>query len=503
MTHYFLRSLRRKVILFVLIALAALMSVFTVIEYRQRQADKQRQLVEISDRANQALLTNLRGEMLRSDFAGVQNLLDTSQALQDFRDIYILNPEGKVIYSAQRKNFGKTLDVQAQNCRVCHQAAAGSNSTPGSLPVNRLSFAQDGASVYSNMVSIRNDEACVQCHDPKQPVIGLMLTTLSTTALETAIARDLREDMLWQAAFILVSLLIIGLVLDGFVLRRLENLNRAIHDFGRWQVKPSIADSQPDEIGALLATFQSMADQIGTRTAENQELSEALQHQNEVRGELLKRLISAQESERTRVARELHDGLGQALTGLSLQTELLQKTVAGDPDSARMQIQHIQALIRETTECMHELILDLRPSVLDDLGLVPAVRMQAERTFSGIGLRYELDDRGLPGRLPPELETVLYRIYQEGINNIVRHARASHARLEFCSQDGVFQGKITDDGLGFEPQLPKNSVNAQHFGLVGMQERVLQVNGRIEIQSSPDAGTVISITIPISGTGHG
>lgn len=499
MTNYFLRSLRRKVILIVLIALAMLMSMVVIVENQQRQAEKQSQLVEISERANQALQTNLRSEMLRSDFEGVQNLLDTNQALQDFREIYILDPLGKVIYSAQKKNAGKTLDVQAEDCRICHPAVPETN--PGSVPASRLSVAQDGASIYSSMVSIRNEEACAKCHDPKEPVIGMILTTLATTTLEAAIARDLREDMLWQAAVILVSLLVIGLVLDWFVLRRLQNLNRAIHDFGKWQVKPSIVDSQPDEVGALLAAFQSMADQIATRTAENQELSEALKHQNEVRGELLKRLISAQESERTRVARELHDGLGQALTGLSLQTELLQKILPGDPEAARKQIQLIQALIRETTECMYELILDLRPSVLDDLGLVAAVRMQAERTFPGKGLTYALDDR-LSGRLPPELETVLYRIYQEGINNVVRHAQASHARLEFYRADGVFQGKIIDNGLGFEPQLPQNPVNTLHLGLVGMRERVSQVNGYIEIQSSPGAGTVISITIPITETNH-
>lgn len=502
MPNFFLRSLRRKVILLVLIALAGLMSIFTWIEYQQRHAEKNRQLVEISARANQALLTNLRSEMLRSDFAGMQNLLDTSQTLQDFRDIYILNTQGKVIYSARQKDVGLTLDVQGRDCRVCHQPGAAPASGAGSIPASSLSQAQDGVAIYSSMVPIRNDAACKSCHDPEQPVIGLMLTNLSTVTLENAIERDLRDDLLWQAAFILVSLLVVGLVLDWFVLRRLKNLDRAIHDFGRWQVTPRIIDSQSDEVGALLAAFQSMAGQIGARTAENLELSDALKRQSEARGELLKRLTSAQESERARVARELHDSLGQALTGLSLQTELLQKNLSGDPEAARRQIEYIQALIRETTDCMYELILDLRPSVLDDLGLVPAVRMQAERIFPGKGLTYDLDDSQFAGRLPPELETVLYRIYQEGINNVVRHARASHASLEFRREDGVFKGKIIDNGLGFEPQLPQNPVNSQHLGLIGMQERISQVNGHIDIQSSPGAGTVISITIPITETGH-
>ncbi len=232
---------------------------------------------------------------------------------------------------------------------------------------------------------------------------------------------------------------------------------------------------------------------------ENLELAEGLQRQSKRQRELLKGLIAAQENERQRLARELHDELGQALGGLALQLGLLQQHIGADPDRARSQLEDIQSVVTETTDRMYDLILDLRPSVLDDLGLVAAVRTYADRLLTDSGLTLELDAAQLADRLPPSLETALYRVVQEAVSNVLRHAEASHVYISLARHNSVLDCEIRDDGRGFNTATISSTASSPRgLGIMGMRERVSQCGGQMAIASQIGHGTRISIHVPLA-----
>jgi len=282
--------------------------------------------------------------------------------------------------------------------------------------------------------------------------------------------------------------------MNSLVIKRLENLARALRGFGRGHHGIRLESEGSDEIGQLGKSFNEMGQRIESEEIENQKLSDQ-------RGELLKRLITAQEDERKRVARELHDDLGQALSALSIQVQSLEKLFALDPDDAIEQLDQINDLIAETTERMYELILALRPSVLDEFGLVAALRNHAEKFLDGSGIAFGLDTSGYSGRLSPDLEIALYRVFQEALSNVRRHAQAEHVKITLQLSDGVFMAKIEDDGKGFDLQtIESNEDDRRGLGMLSIKERMAQYCGQVEISSQPGKGTTISIRLPTTET---
>jgi signal transduction histidine kinase len=241
-----------------------------------------------------------------------------------------------------------------------------------------------------------------------------------------------------------------------------------------------------------------MVQRLHAEEAQRAALMQDLRHLASERHELLKRVITAQEEERRRVARDLHDGLGQDLAGLAFGLEVVERTGADQPEQALAQLRQLRTQIAETTNRVYDMILALRPSALDDLGLAPALRVQAERTLKDAGVQFEVDADGLARRLPPEIETALFRTFQEALHNIARHAGASHVRLSLTARDGEFEGEIVDDGCGFDSEtIRPNGHSGRGLGLLGMQERVAQCGGTLEIVSRPGAGTRLRIKFPL------
>jgi signal transduction histidine kinase len=234
--------------------------------------------------------------------------------------------------------------------------------------------------------------------------------------------------------------------------------------------------------------------------AENRALSEHLYKQSQERGELLNHLITAQEDERKRVARELHDDLGQSLGALALQIEAVEKLIEKDSESAINQLNLTRDLIKETTDRMYDLILALRPSTLDDLGLISALQSHAERCLEGSDIAFELNTDGLTGRLEPEMETTLYRIYQEALTNVRRHSGAKKVSITITMVDGYLESEIRDDGTGFDlSRFESNREGSHGWGLLGIKERVSQMGGELEITALPGRGTIIRMRFPITG----
>lgn len=226
---------------------------------------------------------------------------------------------------------------------------------------------------------------------------------------------------------------------------------------------------------------------IGQDITERKRAQELLQN-------LSQRLIETQEAERRRLARELHDELGQMLTAIKLNLQALQNPAGSSP-----QLEESIGIVDSAIQQVRALSLDLRPAQLDDLGLVSALRWHLDREARRAGLSTEFVADLPDARLAPELETACFRIAQEALTNVVRHARARRVWVELKQLDAELRLAIRDDGIGFNVSAVQTpQVSDQNLGLHGMQERALIVGGRMEVKSSPGGGTEVEARFPLT-----
>jgi len=219
-----------------------------------------------------------------------------------------------------------------------------------------------------------------------------------------------------------------------------------------------------------------------------------------MRDRLLKELITAQEEERKRIARELHDETSQALTALAVGLETTIKAPTKNAEQMTERLGSFKVLTGEVLGEIQRIILDLRPAILDDLGLVQAIDWYAESRLKSQGIRIGLETVGEEGRLASEVETTVFRIAQEAITNIARHAGAENVSIELEFTDSAFILNIEDDGYGFDPQkvMAREKGNTS-FGLLGMRERAHLFGGTLSVQSQVKQGTRITVEIPLEG----
>lgn len=212
---------------------------------------------------------------------------------------------------------------------------------------------------------------------------------------------------------------------------------------------------------------------------------------------LLRKIIKAQEDERKRIAREIHDHIGQQMTGLQLKLQYLEEQYKKDSKFTN-QIAELKSITKQIDSDVDFLAWELRPSVLDDVGLTAAMKKFVEEWSTQFKIPAEFEQIGLDGQqLLPEIEINLYRIGQEALNNTCKYAKASNASVLLERRDGTVSLIIEDDGIGFEPS--KKAVltgNDRGMGLLGMKERAELVGGTIEIESSVGNGTTIYVRVP-------
>jgi signal transduction histidine kinase len=205
----------------------------------------------------------------------------------------------------------------------------------------------------------------------------------------------------------------------------------------------------------------------------------------------LRRVVAAQELERQRLARELHDETGQALTSILLGLRSIEE--AGDPDELRGAVAEVRDLVRSTLQDVRQLAVDLRPKALDDFGLVAALERLTQSFHEQTGISIDLQTT-VGERLPAEVETALYRIVQEALTNIVKHARAGTVSVVLMRKETAAAVVVEDDGVGFEP----GRVREDGLGLVGMRERVGLLGGHLTVESRPGAGTTFVAEVPLT-----
>jgi signal transduction histidine kinase len=266
---------------------------------------------------------------------------------------------------------------------------------------------------------------------------------------------------------------------------------RAAAAYRRYRGRLSITIGLTIGLGLLLAAFSirqifALEKETAARYHEISNAREALQ-------ELSARLVQAQEAERKAIARELHDEVGQSLTGVLLEMANLstlirtQKTPLLEP-----KVVEIKKLVEDSIAVVRNMALLLRPPMLDDLGLLPALQWQAREVTRRSGIRVKIAAEGLPENLPDDLKTCIYRILQEALHNVMQHAEAHTVRVSIHAEEGLIYLSIQDDGKGFP------SKGERGMGLLGMEERVSHLGGTFAVESLPGEGAIVRVILPVA-----
>lgn len=287
------------------------------------------------------------------------------------------------------------------------------------------------------------------------------------------------------------TLLALTSTIDRVNQRNLQQSNRRIAElFREFRLEMALSALIAFLLGLVLALFT-----IGRILVLEREAGEQLREVTRARLEmqnLSHRLVAAQEEERRRVARELHDEIGQALSAVLVELGRLESRLPAEPRENRAMLSVARQLADRATVQVRDMALLLRPSMLDDLGLLPALQWQAREVSRRTGVKVKVAADGVADDLPDEYRTCVYRIVQEAVNNAARHAQASLVRVEARQENGRIRVSIQDDGAGFDPKREKG------MGILGMEERVKKLGGIFRIDSEKNGGTIVSLLLPVA-----
>ena len=249
------------------------------------------------------------------------------------------------------------------------------------------------------------------------------------------------------------------------------------------------------ELSLLAQTFDEMAAALEQRQAERERVEIELKGSQELFRNLSTHLQVVREEERTRIAREIHDDMGQALTVLKIDLSWLNNKLATDQEAVRDKTKTMQALIDETIQTVHKVSEDLRPAILDDFGLPAAIEWHAEEFEKRTGIKCRPVFYPKEFDLCQEKSTALFRIVQESLTNIIRHANATKVEIKLSEKNGIFVLEIQDNGKGISEAA---ITNPRSFGLIGIRERAHSLGGEVNIVGIQDAGTRLTVRMPIS-----
>src|SRR5688572_654633 len=328
-----------------------------------------------------------------------------------------------------------------------------------------------GGAQYEVMTPIRDGQ-----QEIARLYIGMSLARLKREIMQTRVAIGV------LTAVILAAGLIAVLLISALMTRPLRQLATAAQRIASGDLGQRVPAGRGDEIGQLADAFNDMAAKIAERDA-------SLRHSHDQLRLLSRRLLSVQEEERVRIAREVHDELGQALTAMKIDLQHLGSEHAplAEPLTA------IGRTIDQIVDLVRRIATDLRPTILDDLGVTAALEQQLRRLRETTGIKTTLTVAEEP-QLDMLTGATLYRIAQEGLANVVRHAQASVVEVSLAIHDGAAVLEITDNGRGMaQDQI----ADARSLGLIGMRERAELLGGTVIIDSRPGEGTTLRVTLPM------
>lgn len=452
----------RAKILGIVLGLVALMGVTATLEVRQiLSRTLNTQLHKRSVSVARDLAARSTDLVLTNDIYTLHQLLHDTQANNaDVRYAFIIDQSGRVI---------------------AHTFGAG-------FPVELLEANDVAGDAHHASVLLTTDEG--QVWDAAVPIFdgraGTARVGLSLASLDLTVASVTGQLLLTTVLVAAISITAAAL-LTWALTRPIMRLVALAEAVGRGDFSRRAPVWAGDEVGALTDAFNVMSGALA-------EAEQERAGREQLRAQYVSGVIAAQEDERKRIARELHDSTSQSLTSLLIGLRALADR-DGTPE-VRLQVEELRGVVGRTLEELHTLARQLRPSVLDDLGLAEAMRRYVADCHARGGIAIDLALLGLADRrLPPEVETALYRIVQEALTNIIRHAGAQTASVCIERRLSSVRAIIEDDGCGFEPAaIPPEG----HLGVHGIRERAELLGGTLTIESEPGHGTSLFVELPLA-----
>jgi signal transduction histidine kinase len=316
-------------------------------------------------------------------------------------------------------------------------------------------------------------------------------------------------DKFWLLLLLAPVMLLLALGFAWGVARSvtepLAALDQAAARIASGNLDAAVPSQGADEVGRLSHSLEQMRQalkrSLDDLTRSRDVLDERVKERTAELRTLLSKFVSAQEDERKRLARELHDETCQDLVALGMKLDAAM--AAATPEATRQGLHEARALAGRSLAEIHRLIYDLRPSVLDDLGLFASVRWLAEHHLKPAGIAFRCEVTEPDRRLGPEQETVLFRAVQEALQNVARHSGAETVLVQIEPHGDGLQIEIEDDGHGFDPaSVAQPAPTGRGLGLLGMRERLSLLGGKAEIISSPGTGTRVILTVPFRTEDH-
>jgi len=452
-------SVRTK-ILGIVLALVLLLGMGTTFQVREvYQQSLIRQLEERSVSVARDLAARSTDLILINDLFALHQLLEETLANNpDVRYGFIIDDSGAVIAQTFGEGFPAGLvDSNTISPLEHHQTVA---------------LETDEGRVWDTAVPIFDGQA------------GTARVGLSEESVQNTVTA-LTGQMLLTVVIVSAIGIAAATFLTWVVTRPILNLKQAAEAVGHGDFDQHVRPWAGDEIGELTQAFNVMTVDLAKAELERRE-------REQLRTQLLDKVITAQEDERKRIARELHDETGQALTSLMVRLQNLNQQIL--VPELKPQMDDLRNLLAQTLDDVHNLALELRPSALDDLGLVAALERYVKDYNEHSRVDVDLVTIGFKeDRLPPPVETALYRIVQEGLTNVARHSQAKTVSVLLERNNGRVRAIIEDDGMGFNPQ---STMKGDRLGLYGMRERAELLNGELIIETKENQGTTIFVEVP-------
>ncbi|MEE8412973.1 MAG: histidine kinase [Dehalococcoidales bacterium] len=442
------------------------------------------------------LRDSLERDMLLADREHVQQSVVLMASREPVNKVTIFSNKQRVFASSETSMIGQIMDGEA----IALALTSGETIT-------RFDNRDESDNLYV-IFPIMNKPECYGCHDSEQNIRGVIEIGMDSGILD----KRLREQTLIMVVIAGVTFVIVGggltYMLRSTVVNPILKLIASARRIAGGDFSARVEVQREDEVGIMARSFNEMVEQVEQHAKaledSKKELEETVQERTEqlqktvgIRGQLLERLISAQEEERRRVARELHDEVGQALSAIMMDLARAIDSLPSEAADAKQGLLHSRSLAAQTLTELRKLIYDLRPEVLDQLGLAPALRSYVKSRLEATDIEVRFSFSGLEDRLPSRMELTLFRIIQEATTNVVRHSGASMVNIKVSATNSRVTATIEDDGSGFDVEAALQA--PESWGLRGIRERVGAVGGQLSIKSKPGQGTRIRFQIPLEG----
>lgn len=453
-------SVRTK-ILGIVLGLMLLLGIVNTLEVRtMSQQALTRRLEEQSVSVARDVAARATDLILINDLYALHQLLEeTRRNNPDVRYVFVTDPDGTVLVHTFGDGFpGELLAANTALADEHHRTAV---------------LKTDEGLVWDTAVPIFNGQA------------GIARVGLSEASVRTTV-KTMTGQMLLTTVVVSAVGIAAAVLLTWVVTRPILELKTAAEAVGQGDLQQQVRPWADDEIGDLAIAFNTM-------TADLARAEEERAEREHLRAQLLEKVITAQEEERRRIARELHDETGQALTSLMVRLQMMNQQCP--LPELKPQMDELREGLAETLDNIHNLSMELRPSVLDDLGLAAALQRYVQdynrRYLASVDLLVVgLDEE----RLPPPVETAVYRIVQESLTNIARHAHAKNGSVLVERRHGRVRVIVEDDGIGFDPeQVARNG----RLGVYGMKERAELLGGTLTIETEPGQGASVFVEVPL------